>query len=138
MCRQLFPPQSLALVIRTPSVPYGLGNVKRPRCGRNDAICAEFIAGRVADDVAESMKPPVWANVSVATSTKPATTNGVIQRGVPKGTKSLQTVRQTGIDTALAAKIHVVVGEKPVLPAIGVCVIATLVRATNLPLRSCF
>ena len=83
--------------------------MKRPRCGRNEEICAEVIAGRVADDVAESMKPPVCANVSFATSAKPATTNAVIQRGVPRDTKSLQTVRQTGIDTALAAKIHVVV-----------------------------
>jgi hypothetical protein len=92
--------------------------VKRPRCGTNEEICADVIAGRVADDVAESMNPPVCANVSVATSAKPAITNAVIQRWVPKDTKSLQAVRQTGIDTALAAKIHGVVGEKPVLLAI--------------------
>src|SRR4026207_1194368 len=66
---QSAPPQSLALVKRTPCVPYGDGNVKVPRDGRNVCICAAERFGRKPTPVAESMKPPV------ALDTWPWTTN---------------------------------------------------------------
>jgi hypothetical protein len=93
-------------VMRAPSVPYGLGKVKRPRCGTNDAICAEVMAGRVDDEVAESMKPPDCADASFAAMAKTEKAIETIDRRVPWDTTSLLPARQTGTDTALAAKFQ--------------------------------
>src|SRR4029453_9316072 len=56
---QSAPPQSLALVNRTPCVEYGDGKVNVPRDGRNVCICADDKFGRRPTLVAESRKPPV-------------------------------------------------------------------------------
>jgi hypothetical protein len=50
------------------------------------------------------MNPPVCADTLVATRASAPAMNESLQRRVPRDTKSLLTVRQTGIDTALAAK----------------------------------
>jgi hypothetical protein len=87
-------------------VLYGLGKLNRPRCGRNPEICAEVIVLRVDDDVAESMKPPVWARASseptkAKTAARPH--ERIKRREFSDKRTSWPSAWQTGIDTAQAA-----------------------------------
>src|SRR5438132_13923042 len=96
-CRQSWPPQSLALVIRAPCVLYGEGNENVPRPGRNVCISPAERRERRPAPVAESRKPPVPEAactdrpafiVPIATTVKMAMLKEVIQRWAIEDTRT--------------------------------------------------
>lgn len=84
------------------------------------------------------MNPPDCAYAWPAATTRPATAIETIQRGVPRDTTSLQPARQTGIDTALAAKNQMSRGRENRLWAISERKSPPYSTATEVPRRPGF
>src|SRR5205085_7606678 len=103
------PPQSLALVSRTPCVEYGAGKVKGPRsCMKDWMVGAEYV-GRTPLLVAGSTHPPGVCACAVATvemlmaaNAKPVMLKVTTRRRVPKNKTILLTGGHTGIDRGTA------------------------------------